>query len=233
MTPNVRCTLYGEPLWISPYVFSTFVALREKNAAFDVVEVSLADGAHLQPEYRDASLTARVPCIDYDGFRLAESSAIAEYLDEVLPAPGYQRVLPGDVRDRARARQLMAWMRSDLGALREERSTVTMFYRFRLAPLSAAAQRDADKLIRVAEHTIPAEGGALFGKWSLVDSELAFMLHRLILNGDEVPARVRAYAESQWQRPSAHAYVDHPRPQAVPESYWSFSGTPKPKTREA
>ena len=232
MTPNVRCTLYGETLWISPYVFSSYVALREKNVAFDVVEISLVDGAQLHPEYRDASLTARVPCIDYDGFRLAESSAIAEYLDEVLPAPGYQRLLPEDVRDRSRARQLMAWMRSDLAALRDERSTVTMFYPFRLAPLSAAAQRDADKLIRVAEHTVPAEGAALFGKWSLVDSELAFMLHRLILNADEVPARVRAYAESQWRRPSVQSFVEHPRPEAVPESYWTYSGTPRPKTRE-
>lgn len=227
-----RCTLYGETLWISPYVFSSFVALREKNVPFDVVEISLIDGAQLQADYRDTSLTARVPALAYDGFHLAESSAIAEYLDEVLPPPGYQRLFPGDVRDRARARQLMAWMRSDLGALRDERSTVTMFYRYRCAPLSAAAQRDADKLIRVAEHIIPAEGGALFGKWSLVDSELAFMLHRLLLNGDAVPPRVRAYAESQWQRPPVRAFVEHPRPEVVPEAYWTMSGTPKPRTEE-
>jgi hypothetical protein len=32
-------TLYAETLWISPYVFSSFVALREKRLAFDVTEV--------------------------------------------------------------------------------------------------------------------------------------------------------------------------------------------------
>jgi len=217
--------LFGETLWISPYVFSTFVALQEKGIPFDVVEVALADGAHLQPSYRDSSVTARVPSIEHGGFRLAESSAIAEYLDEVFPPP---RLLPADVPARARARQIMAWLRSDLAALREERSTVTMFYRFRLAGLGAPAARDAQKLIRIAEQLIPPGGGPLFGTWCLADSELAFMLHRLILNGDAVPSRVSAWAAGEWSRPSVRAFVDHPRPAAVPDSYWTFSGTPKP-----
>jgi glutathione S-transferase len=230
VTDTAGYRLYGETLWISPYVFSSFVALQEKKVPFDVVEVALAEGAHLEPAYRDSSLTARVPAIEHAGFHLAESSAIAEYLDEALPAPAYVRLLPEGIRERARARQLMAWLRSDLGALREERSTVTMFYRFRLGALSGAAERDAQKLIRVAEQTIPADSGPLFGTWSLVDSELAFMLHRLLLNGEPVPARVRAYAESQWRRPSVRAFVEHPRPAAVPDSYWTFSGTPRPES---
>src|SRR5262249_39593232 len=161
MAPSKRCTLFGETLWISPYVFSTFVALGEKGIPFDVVEVGLAEGEHLQPGYRDSSVTGRVPSLEHDGFRLAESSAIAEYLDEGFPPPGYPRLLPADLQARARARQVMAWLRSDLGALREERSTVTMFYRFRLQGLSAAAGRDAEKLIRVAEQLLPRDGGPL------------------------------------------------------------------------
>ncbi len=230
MSQPARYRLYGETLWISPYVFSSFVALQEKNAPFDVTEVALAEGAHLEPRYRDASLTARVPALEHVGFHLAESSAIAEYLDDVLPAPASPRLIPESPRERARARQLMAWLRSDLGALREERSTVTMFYRFRLQPLSAAAGRDAQKLIRVAEQTIPPDWGPLFGTWCLADSELAFMLHRLLLNGESVPPRVRAYAEDQWRRRSVRAFVEHPRPAAVPDSYWGFSGTPRPES---
>jgi len=228
MAANGRCTLYGETLWISPYVFSSFVALHEKRIPFDVVEVGLATGAHLEAPYRDASLTARVPSLGHAGFTLAESSAIAEYLDEVFPPPTYARLLPADVRDRARARQLMAWLRSDLGALRDERSTVTMFHRFRLRPLSPSARRDVDKLTRVVEQLMPSTGGALFGAWCLADSELAFMLHRLILTGEDVPERLRTYASSQWQRPSVRAFIDRPRP-AIPDSYWSVSGTPRPE----
>jgi glutathione S-transferase len=222
-------TLYAETLWISPYVFSSHVALREKSASFDVVEVVLIDGANRHPDYHTPSVTGRVPSLDHGGFRLGESSAIAEYLEETLPPPARVRLFPGAPHDRARARQIMAWLRSDLVALRDDRSTVTMFYRFRLQPLSGQAQRDAERLVRVAEQLVPADNGPLFGEWSLVDAELAFMLHRLILNYDPVPERVAAYARAQWARPSVREFAEHARPSTVPLSYWAYSGTPQPK----
>jgi glutathione S-transferase len=222
-------TLYAESMWISPYVFSSYVALREKGAAFDVVEVALIDGEHRRAEYYSSSVTGRVPSLDHDGFRIAESSAIAEYLEEALPAPASPGLFPESIRDRARARQIMAWLRSDLVALRDERSTITMFYRFRLQPLAGQALRDAERLVRVAEQVVPASAGPLFGAWSLVDAELAFMLHRLLLNGDPVPQRVAEYARSQWVRPSVREFVEHSRTPTVPPSYWVFSGTPQPK----
>jgi glutathione S-transferase len=223
--------LHAESLWISPYVFSSFVALKEKQVDFDVVEVKLFEGAHRTRQYGDLSLTARVPCLEADGFALSESSAIAEYLDERFPAPAHTRLLPESITDRARARQLMAWMRSDLVALREDRSTVTMFYRFHLAPLGPAAEHDVHKLLRVAESLIPEHGGSLFGQWALVDSELSFMLHRLLLNDHDLPPRVRAYAEREWQRPTVQAFVRQPRPVEVPDGYWAHAGTPRPKTK--
>lgn len=82
----------------------------------------------------------------------------------------------------------------------------------------------------MAEQLIPANAGPLFGAWCLADSELAFMLHRLILNGDDVPARVRAYAERQWARPSVREFAEHARPATVPASYWALSGTPQPES---
>jgi glutathione S-transferase len=224
-------TLYAESLWASPYAFSSLVALREKKAVFDLVEVELAGGAHRHADYAEPSITGRIPSLDHAGFRLAESSAIAEYLEEVLPAPQSPRILPEAVRDRARARQVMAWLRSDLVALRDERSTMTMFfYRSHPKPLSARAQREVERLVRVAEQLVPTHGGPLFGAWSLVDAEFAFLLHRLILAGDPVPERVADYARTQWARPSVREFVEHARPARVPETYWAISGTPRPET---
>lgn len=214
--------LYGETLWISPYVLSSYVALREKRLDFEMVEVSLLDLAHRDAAYRDRSVTAKVPALVHDGFGIAESSAIAEYLEETFPPPGYAPIFPAGTRERARARQLMAWMRSDLGALRDERPTVTMFFERATKPLSASGAEAAASLLRVTELVLPAGATSLFGAWSLADSELAFMLHRLLLNGDDVPARIRAFAEAQWARPSVQSFVRHARPTALPASYWTL-----------
>jgi glutathione S-transferase len=106
----------------------------------------------------------------------------------------------------------MAWLRSDLGALRDERSTYTMFYEHATEPLSPGAAVAARKLVDVADRVIEADHDQLFTTWSIADADLAFMLHRLILNGHEVPRKLRSYAERQWKRRSIREFVEHERP---------------------
>jgi glutathione S-transferase len=204
--------LYGDRYWDSPYFFSVFVALQEKRIAFEVETLDLDRGEQRAAGYRDKSLTGRIPCIDRDGFVLSESLAIIDYLDEAFPAPAHPRVLPESLEQRARARQLLGWVRSDLLALREERPTTTMFFARATTPMSANARTAADKLLRIADAVIPPGEGNLFGTWSIADADLAFMLHRLIANDEAVPERVRAYAVAQWQRPSVRAFVERDRP---------------------
>jgi glutathione S-transferase len=208
--------LYVDAFYISPYAFSAFVALREKGLPFATRFVPLQDKAQQRPDYRDRSLTARVPALEHAGFCLAESSAIDEYLEDVFPPPAYRALYPRDVRQRARARQIQAWLRSDLGALREERPTTTMFYQRADRPLSDAGQAAAEKLVRVSEQLLMPGASQLFDAWSIADADLGFMLHRLLRSGDPVPARVRAYAEHQWQRPSAREWDEQKRIPLVP-----------------
>ncbi len=211
-------TLTRDRHWISPYVFSVYVALEEKKLSFEIEEIALHDGAQRTPAYADASVTARVPALRHrvagqTELVLAESSAIVEYLEDVFPAPEHARVLPADLRERARARQLMAWIRSDdTLPIREHRSTATMFYERAGAPLPEAARGAAKKLIEVAGRVIRSPESDLFATFSIADADLAFMLMRLVLNDDDVPAPIRAYAEHQWKRPSIRAFVDTPRP---------------------
>lgn len=206
--------LHVDSFWISPYVFTAYIALEEKGLAFETTTVALQDGAQHDPAFRDASITARVPSLAHGDFVLAESQAIVDYLEEAFPDT--PRILPADVKDRARARQILAWIRSDLMALREERATFTMFYSRATTPMGPQARAAAEKLLRVAEALIPAGEGPLFGAWSIADADLAFMLHRLILNDEEVPARIRAYAEKQWARPSVQRFVNRKRDPYVP-----------------
>lgn len=209
-------TLYSDGFSISPYAFSAFVALEEKGVPYTLAEVPLQDKAHQQPAYRELSVTGRVPAIDHDGFHLAESSAIVEYLEETFPAPQYRLALPEGPRERGRARMVMAWIRSDLMPLREERATHTMFFPRPQPPLSAAGQAAAARLIEVASRLVPDGATALVGAWSIADSDLAFMLQRLGLNGHDLPAKLRRFVDAQWARPSVQKWVALARPPYIP-----------------
>jgi glutathione S-transferase len=204
--------LYVDRFWISPYVFSCFVALREKGIAFDAKEVGLDRGDQKTDDYRAQSITGRVPSLTDGDFSLAESQAIIEYLEDVKPEPP---LLPRDAKERARARQVLAWIRSDLDARSAERPTSTMFYDHASVPLSAAGDAAAKKLVDVASRLVPDGRTQLFTTWSIADADLAFMLHRLILNGHDVPAKIRAFAEAQWSRPSIAEFVRRERPTYV------------------
>jgi glutathione S-transferase len=199
-----------ERLWVSPYVFTCFVVLTEKGIGFRAAELDSSQGETRSAAYLGRTLTGRVPSLEHGDFALAESSAIVEYLEQVFPDPP---VLPREARERARCRQLMSWLRSsDTDALREARPSSSMFYEHLTAPLDGAAKASADKLVAVAERFLPGKGEHLFGTWCIADSELAFMLHRLLLNQQPVPVRVREYAVAQWQRPSVQQFVQKKRP---------------------
>lgn len=215
-SPDSPLILYGNTMWTSPYVLSCFVALTEKQLPFDVRVVALNEGAHRAADYVQTSFTARVPALVDGDFSLSESSAIVEYLEDRWPAPGHPAVLPCDLRDRARARQIMAWVRSDLGPIREERSAEYVFYPQAglppYAPLSPSARRSLDKLVSVAGRLIPADGGPLFGDWCVADTDLAMMLQRLVKTNEPLPHALRVFAEREWQRPSVQAFAQAPRP---------------------
>jgi glutathione S-transferase len=212
--------LLGNTSWTSPYVLSVFVALREKAVAFEVKDIALHLGAHGDPAFAASSLTSRVPVLVDGDFHLSESSAIVEYLEDAYPSPEHAPLLPRDLKARARARQVMAWMRSDFMAIREERSVQYVFYDLArlppLAPLSADGQRAAAKLLAGADRLVPASGGPLFGAWCIADTDLATMLNRLVKTGHDVPAKLRTYAETQYQRPAVREYAAHPRPEFQP-----------------
>lgn len=190
--------LYVNSEFSSPYAMSVFVTLTEKGIPFELAVLDLDAGEHRQAAYRELALNGRIPALVHGDFVLTESSAISEYLEEVFPAPEYKAVYPKASQQRARAREVQAWVRSDLMPIREERSTLTVFHEPATQPLSPEARAAADKLFRAADKLI--NGANLFGEWSIADTDLAMMLQRLVASGDEVPAKLKDYANAQWQR---------------------------------
>jgi glutathione S-transferase len=201
--------LYVDAQFASPYAMSTFVALHEKQLSFEIKTLDLAAGENHDPGYAKVSLTHRVPTLIDGDFALSESSAIVEYLNEVYPG---QSLFPAEPKARARARQVQAWLRSDLMPIRQERSTEVVFYWPVSQPLSSAAQVSSQKLFAAASELLGHGGDYLFGQWSIADVDLAIMLNRLVLNGDEVPSNLVRYAKVQWERPSVQLWVRQERP---------------------
>ncbi len=209
-------TLYIDAFWTSPYAFSNFVALREKGLEFELVELSLPDKEHHAEFFQKGSLTGRVPALRHGDFWLSESMAINEYLAETFPFPRYPRLFPENLQERARARQLMDWVRSDLMPIREQRSTASLFYDLPVEPLNPAGQAAAARLISVAQSVIPEERTTLFGAWCLADADFSLVLNRLHKQGHPMPGKVQRYVDANWQRPSVREWVDHPRRTFVP-----------------
>jgi glutathione S-transferase len=211
--------LYMEAFWRNPWDCTVHVALREKGLEFHTSIAMMSRNVGAIDALRARTFTGTAPVLQHGTFWIAESLAIVEYLEDAFPPPHWPRLFPADLRDRARARQLLSWIRTSTDALRRERSSELMFYPpgKPLPPLSAEAQRDADRLLRVAELAGAGPSGCLFGgSFGIVDVDMAFTLMRLVSSGAPVPEPIVAYAAAVWARPSVREFVEHPRPPHQP-----------------
>lgn len=206
-----QLTLYVDSQFVSPYAMSAFVTLHEKGLPFDIRPLNLAARENYAADYSTISLTCRVPALAHGDFSLSESSAISEYLEEHFPSPKYTAVYPRDIRDRARARQIQAWLRSDFMPIRQERSTEVVFFKPTDKPLSQDAKASAEKLFAVTNALLKKDAVNLFGAWCIADTDLALMLNRFVINGDSVPEKLAAYARQQWERNSVQQWVKQGR----------------------
>jgi glutathione S-transferase len=204
--------LYADANFASPYALVVFVSLVEKGLDFQIESLDLAAHANHDSNFTRTSITRRVPTLLHDGFSLSESSAICEYLDETFDGT---RLYPTDPRDRARARQIQAWVRSDLMPIRDERPTFVVFNGAKRPALSEAARAAAEQLFSAAQALLDGRTDNLFGAWSIADVDLAMMLQRLIALGDPVPQRLIDYANHQWRRPSVEQWILQKRPPLI------------------
>ena len=201
--------LYVDSNFASPYALVAFVGLLEKGLTFDVKPLELFAQAHQEAGFASTSITRRVPTLVHGEFALSESSAICEYIEETFAGT---RLYPPDLRDRARARQIQAWVRSDLMPIREERPTWVVFCGAKRPALSAQATEAAQKLFAAALQLLESRTDYLFGEWCIADVDLAMMLQRLVAHGDQVPSQLVDYANHQWRRPTVQRWINHTRP---------------------
>jgi glutathione S-transferase len=201
--------LYGDQTWESPWAFHAMVALEELRVPYKLEPIRRPIAKDVGDKLRERALLGKVPCLIDGTFWLTESSAISEYLAEKFPPPAHPRLLPADPQQRARARQVMSWLRTSLMGLREDRPTSSVFMRPVTNPLSEKATQNVAELLGVTERLLVGDRKTLFDEWSIADADLALMLMRLVANNDPVPQRVSDYVLAQWERHSIRRYLAH------------------------
>ena len=200
--------LYTDALYLSPYAMSAYVALRTKGMVFEIQTIDLRNNEQKSSGFTSNSFTSRVPTLVHDAYSLSESSAIAEYLEDIKPQPA---LFPQDVKDRNRARQIQAWLRSDLLGLRIERPTEVIFLEPSKNSLSSEGKSAAEKLFEVALRLLGKGHLNLFDQWCIADVDLSLMINRLLANGDSVPEQLVHYVQHQWQQPAIKEWVKFSR----------------------
>ena len=93
----------------SPFVQRVLLAARLKGHVLPTAP--LPGGTFDSPDFAAISPMRRIPVLDDDGWTLAESGAIVDYLDEALDGPS---LLPADPRERARARMIERLIENDI-----------------------------------------------------------------------------------------------------------------------
>ena len=84
----------------STYVRTIKMVLAEKGATyFKQVQLNVLKGEPRTPEHLERHPFGKVPVLDHDGMRILETSAIARYLNDVLPG---KSLVPLTPKDRAR-----------------------------------------------------------------------------------------------------------------------------------
>ncbi len=141
--------VYGSVL--SPFVRKLLGYLGEKGIGFELKGVGIGDP---DPGFRAASPLGKMPAIDDDGYRLADSSAIIHYLEAKHPEP---ELIPADPQLRGRT----IWW-EEFGDTLLAACSGKLFFNRVVAPhvlkregdLAAAAQAEAGR---------PAEAARLSG----------------------------------------------------------------------
>lgn len=89
----------------SPFAWKVWLALEHKGIPYEAKRLHFDKGDTKSPEFLKINPRAQVPAIVDDGFALAQSNAICEYLEERFPQ---KPLLPGDAKARATIRRLIA-----------------------------------------------------------------------------------------------------------------------------
>ncbi|MBX9930391.1 MAG: glutathione S-transferase family protein [Methylobacterium sp.] len=195
--------LYGTSL--SPYVRKVLVVLAEKGVAFEHVPCFFhsPDAA-----FQAASPVGKIPAIDDEGFKLADSTAIIVYLEANHPSPA---LLPAEAKARARATWFDKFGDTELFPV-----IIKPFFNRVVMPKMMGKPGDEAAVRKALTEDLPKLYDYLEGEvvgpylvgdaFSIADISIVTGFHNLRLAGEAVDAgrwpKLAAYVEATLERPS-------------------------------
>lgn len=202
--------IYGS--LVSPFVRKLLAYLGEKGLDFELKGVGIGDP---DPGFQAASPLGKMPAMNDDGFMLADSSAIIQYLEAKHPSP---ELIPADPQQRGKA----IWW-EEFGDTVFAACSGKMFFNRIVAPkflgregdLAAATLAESEelpKLLAYLESAIPASGFLVGDRITLADLAVASPLMNFKHCGAGVDAathpKVAAWSAAILARPSFAPWVE-------------------------
>lgn len=202
-------TLWADARWVSPWVLSVWIALKEKNVPFSVQELDLGAGQHRKGDYPRKTVNGKIPAISHGDLWIAESLAILEYIDEVFPDPP---LFGEDPAARAQDRFVMSYLRSDFAELRRCMPFEGIFLGGKTPAITDEARDQSRRLTDLAEWRLASRGKKPL---TIADYEIAWMLRRPIHYKGPISKEAREYSSAIWKRPAIQSWLEHDRSRFV------------------
>ena len=146
-----------------------------------------------------------VPCLIYDDFKVWDTLAIGEFLNEIAPEA---ELLPTDRMARARCRSICGEIHSGFTALR---SALPMNLRgnFPNFKIWSKAQGDIARVKEIWRDCLETSGGPyLFGKFSMADAMYAPVATRFRTYHVPLDAQSQQYCDSIFAWPAMQEWVE-------------------------
>jgi glutathione S-transferase len=146
-----------------------------------------------------------VPCLTFDGFKIWDTLAIGEFLNEIAPRA---EILPKDQWKRARARSICGEIHSGFASLR---SALPMNIRgnFPNFKVWSKAQGDIARIEQLWRECLEASGGPyLFGEFTMADAMYAPVATRFRTYHVPLDAGSQQYCDSIFAWPAMREWVE-------------------------
>jgi glutathione S-transferase len=170
----------------STYVRTVKMVLAEKGVTeYKQVPLNVLKGDPKTPEHRERHPFGKVPVLDHDGARILETTAIARYLNDVLPG---KSLIPSTPKDRARMDMVIGLIDSyGYGALIGGVAAYHLFPDFVGGKNDAMRENGLENGRKMIELAMKTKGSSPFiaGDLSLADLYLAPIAFYVSLTSDK------------------------------------------------